>query len=76
MAGWVAHVLPFSEQVCRPSNQNGGSEMNAVTGSIKRVDHKGPGRQAEIDRLSAKIRNWRIVALVQLVGMIVLAVLK
>ena len=30
MAGWVAHVLPFSEQVCRPSNQNGGSEMKKL----------------------------------------------
>ena len=49
--------------------------MNAVTGSIKRVDHKGLGRQAEIDRLSVKIRNWRIVAGVQLVGILVLAIL-
>ena len=50
--------------------------MNEVTGSIKRVDHKGLGRQAEIDRLSVKIRNWRIVAGVQLVGLAILAVLK
>ena len=49
--------------------------MNAVTGSIKRVDHKGLGRQAEIDRLSVKIRNWRIVAGVQLVGILALVIL-
>ena len=51
--------------------------MNAVTGSIKRTDHKGLAiqRQAEIDRLSVKIRNWRIVAGVQLVGLVVLTIL-
>ena len=31
--------------------------------------------QAEIDRLSVKIRNWRIVAGVQLVGILVLIIL-